>query len=193
MTKTHEAAIRLSPGTAASKPPDGQNKTSSPTIATGEEVTEIRDVVSESSENSDSSEEEGEGYTNGDPQSKSFASGNKRANESSSNYAMGNQCLDSGMLLRQGISLWGRSSSPADAVTVEAMTTSGSANAAQAQPSLSTQSGPGAMRSYVNLQSTKPSAARTPIGKQQQTSQAVGTPGTSPAAGGLRKFSFNLF
>ncbi|VDN98292.1 unnamed protein product [Rodentolepis nana] len=198
MVKTHEAATRSSPGNRQLTPPVDLKKgaTSSAITATegeGERAAEEFnvDVTSEVSEdNSDLSEDEedGEGYTNGNlhgqPKSQSAIKGSKRTNGSSSNYAVGSQCLDSGMLLRQGISLWGRSTSPADATTVEVTATT-SANSGQPvtapQPQSSTvkQVGPGAVRSYVNLQNAKPSSARTPIGKTQPSSSSPG--------GGLRE------
>ncbi|VUZ41065.1 unnamed protein product [Hymenolepis diminuta] len=196
MVKTHEAAARSSSTPKQSTPPvDLHTRTTSSVITAtegeGERTTEIHGSATEISEdNSDLSEddEDGEGYTNGNlhgpPKPQSVISGNKRLNGSSSNYAVGTQCLDSGILLRQGISLWGRSTSPADATTVEVTTTTTTnsgqpTNASQLQPSTSTQAGLGAVRSYVNLQNTKPSAARTPIGKTQPTS--------SPLGGGLHE------
>nr|CDS25953.1 ARF GTPase activating protein GIT2 [Hymenolepis microstoma] len=197
MVKTHEAATRLSPGTKQLTPPVDFKKGATSSVMTvtegeGERATGFHaDVTPEVSEdNSDLSEDEedGEGYTNGNlhgqPKSQSAIPGSKRTNDSSSNYAVGTQCLDSGMLLRQGISLWGKSTSPADATTVEVTTTvsanSGQPiNAPQPQPSTVKQVGPGAVRSYVNLQNTKPSSARTPIGKTQPTSSSPG--------GGLRE------
>lgn len=204
MVKTHEAAARSSSTPKQSTPPvDLHTRTTSSVVTAtedeGERATEIHgsatsEISEDNSDLSEEDEEDDEGYTNGNlhgpPKPQSVISGNKRVNGSSSNYAVGTQCLDSGMLLRQGISLWGRSTSPADATTVEVTTTtttnSGQPNnASQLQPSTSTQAGLGAVRSYVNLQNTKPSAARTPIGKSQPTS--------SPLGSGLRKFIFNFF
>lgn len=146
------------------------------------------------------SEDEDEEYNNEDVrrQSKSTShrsgtggSGGGNVN-GSGNYAMGSQCLDSGMLLRQGISLWARSSSPGDAVEVVATATTNapSASAAAPTPSQPPSSTTGAVnnRSYVNLQNSRPSAARTPLGKQHQPPASGGNAGAS--GGGSREYFY---
>ena len=192
MVKTHEAT-RSSPATV------GDNRETSPKICTSDmDNHQTKGSISATSATEasaqleDDSEEDGEGYTNGEERRPARVIGRggggggpEVGNNGLGNYAMGSQCLDSGMLLRQGISLWARSSSPADAVEVVAtVTTTAPGNAsAPLQASVMTTAtaggggNNGGSRPYVNLQNTRPSASRTPLGRQHQTS------GPSPASG----------
>ncbi|VDD83612.1 unnamed protein product [Mesocestoides corti] len=117
----------------------------------------------------DDNDEDDEEYTNEDV---SKATPGSRIGNGSSNYAVGSQCLDSGILLRQGISLWGRSASPgnnaAGAVDADAAPkVSATAASAQAQQAAGSQP----QRAYVNLQNqASPSSRPQQSSRQQQTS-----------------------
>ncbi|KAL5964426.1 ARF GTPase-activating protein GIT2 [Taenia solium] len=192
MVKTHEAT-RSSPATG------GYNNTSK-TITNDTEHSDDQAKASavsktEASVEGDDSEGEDEEYNNEDVRRQSNSTSHRSGAgggggggaNGSGNYAVGSQCLDSGMLLRQGISLWARSSSPGDPVEVvaTATTTVPSASAAAPTPSQLPSSTTGAVnnRSYVNLQNSRPSAARTPLGKQHQSPVSGGNAGAS--GGGL--------
>ncbi|KAH9283291.1 ARF GTPase-activating protein GIT2 [Echinococcus granulosus] len=190
MVKTHEAT-RSSPATG------GHNNTSKP-FSTDTEHSDDQTKASvaltteASAVGDEDSEGEDEEYNNEDVhhQSKSTShrsgaggGGGGGSANGSGNYAMGSQCLDSGMLLRQGISLWARSSSPGDAVEIVATATTTVPSAAAAAPTPphlpSSTTGAANNRSYVNVQNSRPSAARTPLGKQHQSPASGGNTGAS--------------
>ncbi|VDM24270.1 unnamed protein product [Hydatigera taeniaeformis] len=196
MVKTHEAT--------RSSPAIGGHNTAK-TISTDNEhsddqaKTSMPSTTEPSAVADNDSECEDEEYNNEDvrhtkPTShRSCAGGGGSGSANGSgNYAMGSQCLDSGMLLRQGISLWARSSSPGDSVEVVATATTSAPAGATGGPAPPhpTSSVTGAVnnRSYVNLQNPRPSAARTPLGKQHQAPASGGNAGAN--GGGSREYFY---